>query len=263
MNLPVASRNAEPQPPASQPAPASIFYPHGLWAPGVKLMRNMQFRTKALLIVAIFLVPITVLAWAFYSTKQDAIEFSAKELLGVEYNRAVYPLIDLGQQLRRDSVAAAQGLISPQTVADVRSKLEQAQGKLAEAEKRLGKDLGTQSAYEAAQAAWKAAATASGPEQLFRTHAVHVQALIDLMAQATDGSNLTLDPDIDSYYLMDAAFFRLPEIAENSARLRGVGLNALREGNITTEALRSFARWSAIAEFQFNNLNAGIDKVEA
>jgi methyl-accepting chemotaxis protein len=263
MSHPLATRDpsADLPPPPSQPAPASIFYPHGVWAPGVRLMRNMQFAGKALLIVAIFLAPILVLAWAFYSAKHDAIEFSAKEILGVEYNRSVYPLIDLALQMRRDSVGAAQGLIPPQTVADVKSRLEQAQGKLADAEKRLGKELGTHAAYEAVQASWKAASTASGtPQVLFKAHSDHVQALIGLIGQATDGSNLTLDPDLDSYYLMDAAFFRLPDMLENTARLRGVGVLALREGNVTPEYLRNFSRWSAIADFHFSSMNGGFDK---
>jgi len=40
------------------------------------------------------------------------------------------------------------------------------------------------------------------------------------MGVATDGSNLTLDPDIDSYYLMDAALFRLPVMVYAAAQTR-------------------------------------------
>jgi hypothetical protein len=41
---------------------------------------------------------------------------------------------------------------------------------------------------------------------LFR-HSTNVDALITLIGQADDGSNLTLDqdPDLDTYYLMDAS----------------------------------------------------------
>ncbi|MBL7999572.1 MAG: HAMP domain-containing protein [Candidatus Kapabacteria bacterium] len=37
------------------------------------------------------------------------------------------------------------------------------------------------------------------------------QAVRDLIAHTTDKSNLTLDPDLDSYYMMDVLCFRLPE----------------------------------------------------
>jgi hypothetical protein len=47
-----------------------------------------------------------------------------------------------------------------------------------------------------------------------------VAPLIDLLGVATDGSNLPLDPDIDTYYLMDAALFRLPVMTNAAARVR-------------------------------------------
>ena len=47
-----------------------------------------------------------------------------------------------------------------------------------------------------------------------------VKAAIALLVQVTDGSNLTLDPDIDSYYLMDGSLFRLPDLIDQAAALR-------------------------------------------
>src|SRR5437764_13066626 len=39
------------------------------------------------------------------------------------------------------------------------------------------------------------------------------------MARAvSDGSNLTLDPDLDSYYVMDALVFRLPVVLDLTMR---------------------------------------------
>ncbi len=40
-----------------------FFEHHGVWAPGVRTFRALQFRTKAAIISLSFIVPILVLAW--------------------------------------------------------------------------------------------------------------------------------------------------------------------------------------------------------
>jgi len=44
-------------------------------------------------------------------------------------------------------------------------------------------------------------------------------AAADLITAVSDGSNLTLDPDLDSYYMMDAAAFRLPAVHKAAREL--------------------------------------------
>ena len=48
---------------APAPEGSDFFRYHGAWAPGVRLFRNVRFRTKAWIISAAFLVPLaTVVA---------------------------------------------------------------------------------------------------------------------------------------------------------------------------------------------------------
>ena len=58
----------------------------GLFGPGMRLMGNLQFAAKALLICLMFMLPIAWLTWSFYRSHTDRMAFSAKELLGVRYN---------------------------------------------------------------------------------------------------------------------------------------------------------------------------------
>jgi methyl-accepting chemotaxis protein len=44
-------------------------------------------------------------------------------------------------------------------------------------------------------------------------------AAADLITAVSDGSNLTLDPDLDSYYMMDAVAFRLPAVHKAAREL--------------------------------------------
>jgi methyl-accepting chemotaxis protein len=182
---------------AMQPAPggtgglSEFFKYHGAWAPGIRLFRALGFNSKALVISATFLMPIVLLALSYFQAQQGNIDFSAKERLGLTYARAGMPLLRELLQARPDAARTAS------LMAEL-DKVEQA----------LGADLGTAKPY----AALKAAVQASGTRA--------VGPMLDLLGVATDGSNLTLDPDIDTYYLMDAALFRLPVMADAAARVR-------------------------------------------
>jgi hypothetical protein len=181
--------------------------PSGIWAPGMQLMGRVTFPIKALIIAFAFLVPLTWLSWSFYSTKNSNIDFSAKERLGVEYNRAVFPVLRAAQDLRRDAVTQATTGQAPASLGESQSRLKAAQDALAVVEKKLGPELGTAKVYADMRSAASNAMAASGtPQAVFQLHIAHVQAVLAVLFQATDGSNLTLDPDIDSYFLMDAVY---------------------------------------------------------
>jgi len=71
--------------PASQPVPSSAFNAHGIWTPGVLLMRRINFHLKALIITVIFLIPIMVAGWGLMASQQGQIDFSEKERQGAPY----------------------------------------------------------------------------------------------------------------------------------------------------------------------------------
>jgi hypothetical protein len=185
-----------------------FFRYHGVWAPGVRLFRNVRFRTKAWIISAAFLVPLATVGWNWFSAQSAAIDFSAKERTGVEYAQEVMPLLKSALHARVGAAAGAGA------AADVKPQLD----KLAKVQERLGAELGTANAYKAALAAQQAAAGATGGDAT-KVHTAYVSALVGLVTAAADGSNLTLDPDIDTYYLMDAAYTAVPSLAESVGRL--------------------------------------------
>ncbi len=179
-----------PEPGAANPL-SEFFKFHGPWAPGIRLFRAIGFNGKALVISATFLLPIVLLALSYFQAQQGNIDFSAKERLGLTYARAGMPLL---QHLLQPAPDAAR---TAALMAEL-DKVEQA----------LGSELGTGNSYAALKTTLQTGSTrAVGP-------------LLDLLGMATDGSNLTLDPDIDTYYLMDAALFRLPVMADAAARVR-------------------------------------------
>jgi len=226
-------------------------------------MGNLRFEGKALLICLMFLAPLVWVAWSDFSSKNTNIAFSAKEVLGVEYNRQIFPVINLAQQLRRDASAAAADNVVPPTLAEVKTKLKAAQDQLAAVNTRLGGELDTSKAYAQVVSAFAATDQAKGLNGVFEAHTAHIQALVALLIHVTDASNLTLDPDIDSYYLMDAVFFRMPDIVEISGKLSSLGLGIMKAGGATQDQLHALNNVIPIADFQFANMRDGLGKAFA
>ena len=89
--------------PEGKPTESSSVSGNPLLAPGIKLMGNLQFGGKALLICLAFLLPLLLVTWKYHSSTSAAIEFSAKELLGVRYAKEIFPALDAAQNVRRTS----------------------------------------------------------------------------------------------------------------------------------------------------------------
>jgi methyl-accepting chemotaxis protein len=154
--------------------------------------------------------------------------------------------------LRSAEAAGSGGSALEPEMARVKSGLSA----LAAANTAEGQELGTGARFADVTKA-QASVGQSGGSSTF------IDALFALLAQATDASNLTLDPDIDSYYLMDAAFFRIPDITENTAKLANLGQSVLKSGAVQPEQLRSLTQTLTLAQFQFKNLQDGLGKAAA
>ena len=230
-----------------------FFRYHGAWAPGVRLFRRMQFRAKAAMVSVMFLVPIAALGWSFYNDKAASIGFSAKERLGIEYIRELMPALRLGVQHR--------AAVGTPGAAELAGKVEAQLKQVAAVEQRLGAELGTAPLYAKLVDAHKAVAATAGKndDAAFNAHTQFVTALLDVLGQATDGSNLILDPDLDTYYLMDLSTTRVPQLIELVARMQAAGLPALDSG-ATPAAMRVLADRMPLVEFHEDQTKIGLAK---
>ncbi len=237
----------------SRPKLIEFFRHHGAWAPGVRLFRRLQFRAKALMISAIFVVPVLALGWSFYTDKADAIAFSAKERIGVTYVRMAMPELAAALALRD---GPAGGTSEPGDAARARASADAQVRTLGDAERLHGSALGTAAIHARMSAARTAAQGNAGDRPAL------VDAVLELIGQATDGSNLTLDPDIDSYYLMDVATTRIPQILDGVGRLVQARA-ALAKDNRAAAHLDAEADTLPIVRLHLEQLRVGLAKATA
>ncbi len=243
-----------PHPPAPRSG-GGFFSHHGAWAPGVRLFRRLNFGWKAVLVSVCFLVPLLLLATVWLRDVGASIRFSSDERVGVAMVQGMAALQPALLEQRRAALSAvAQGQPAPPAAGAVAEALRQAEAAL------QGHRFGTAAAHQALQAAVAATATAAPTlEAQYAAHGAALQAYTNLVLQVSDGSNLTLDPDVYTYYLMDAALFRLPRLIDELDRKRAVAI-AMTGGTPSAVLQAELTRASTVDALFFGDLQGSLAK---
>ena len=99
------------------------------------------------------------------------------------------------------------------------------------------------------EAAWQATAQArNGLDSAGQTVLGPVaEALVALLAKTGDDSNLVLDPDVDSFYLVNAMVLALPSASEDLGQTWGWSSYALAKGGLDDKDAKRFISWSSTA----------------
>jgi methyl-accepting chemotaxis protein len=169
-------------------------------------MARLSYTRKIVVVVIVMALPLGCTMTMYLQAQGGQVDFAAQERLGVEY---LVPLSSLA-----DRVVAARHAATAGQQVDT-GAVQEAAAAVAAVEGRLGDDLVTaDAAADLERALQEALASSTGPAATTAWTAAS-SAVVALASAASDGSNLTLDPDLDSYYVMDAVAFRFPLMLEN------------------------------------------------
>lgn len=201
-----------------------FFRYHGWLSPGVRLFRRISFPAKAGWVALAFMVPLAVLLYFTTSSVLQQIDTTRSERDGVRYARVLQELIPHAQNRRKAYATNATD------AAEWQAKVEESFKAVAAQQAELGQAMGTDKPYAALKQAHDAllqAPTAANVDATFVAHSDYIKAVMALMRAVADGSQLTLDPEADTFHLQNIAVLRGPRMSENLARLRGMGTMAL------------------------------------
>ncbi|MCP5078855.1 MAG: bacteriohemerythrin [Psychromonas sp.] len=103
--------------------------------------------------------------------------------------------------------------------------------------KRLGSELGIDNKPNLLTQKWRKLInnTTLSASENFSKHSELITEIIGLMSTVANQSNLTLDPELDSYYLMDSIVFKLPMLAEMMGQVRGKGAGSIYRGELSID----------------------------
>ena len=230
--------------PYARPRPApgvfDFFAHHGIWAPGVRLFRKVDFTSKALFVSLAFMVPITVLLVAYLQTIQESLNFTSDERAGVTLLQQVEPWAN---EVRRQRGMVLSGMSRGVDMDAIDAKL----GTVKETFEGRPGGLDGKAALEKALVAHKALASAA----LGSNDAAHVAEPLQAYVEATqvlrnnilDLSNLSLDPEQATYYVMSVSTTVMPDVIESVSRTRALAGTA-RDGSQSPQQSRLlYAIW--------------------
>jgi len=224
----------------------SFFAYHGWLSPGVRLFRSISFPVKATWISVMFVIPLAAMVWFLWSAASEQIEFAKSERQGLAYVAPVLDFISAAQNLRRAATAKSADL------PDTQSKVIAAFSKVESGEKEFGAVFLTSKRFDALAKVYHPLAQTSvlgSEDETFAAHTALIDAALGLVDSIADGSQLTLDPELDTYHLMNFSVAVGPQYSEYLARLGGLGYTALLAKDMSLPRAQSLAKSRALMDY--------------
>jgi len=251
-----------PAAPTGAGAGSDFFRYHGLWAPGVRLFRRLGFAAKAGTIALTLLVPIALLLWLLLQNKQAQIDFTVKEQQGVAALQQVVPVLQGLVHTRNTARAVAGGHPAQADLDQAKQRTDNALRALLEHLNRTGDPLGLKPDATKLQDAWQQASQRGlGIDAQGRTvYGPVAQAAVALLNRVGDDSNLVLDPDVDSFYTINALVLTLPPLADELGQVWGWSTHGAVKGTLDAEADRRLFGWQFGSLTLARNLKQMMDR---
>jgi methyl-accepting chemotaxis protein len=227
------------------------------FTPATWLLNRLRYAPKFVLIGLVFFLPFAYVSYLQFQGTSADVEFNQAEREGVSYLAPTTSYLYALQRHRLFAAAAAAG--DPQA----RAKADEAAADAARWEKevdavdaRVGGLLRTTARWREAKAAWAAARDGrfASAREADQAHAAANAVVADLIVNYVGNySKLILDPDLDSYWLMDAVILKLPFLGNTTAQLAAVALVSSADATSTQLEL---AGLSALIDTSAGDLKA-------
>ena len=235
------------------------------------LKQRPSIASKIVTVALTFTLPIGVLLFLVVANINEFIHFGVKEVQGNAYQR---PLEALLQGLQEHQLALHGGADAADQLVAAKARVETAFAALADADQRLGVDLQFTEAGLAkrdrahvrvanVRGEWNALAglvahpVPEVPAEIDAQYEHLVSDVRTMITHAGDTSNLILDPDLDSYYLMDATLLALPQTQDRIAKVTAYGRDCIRRGRLSPAERTQLAVHAALLQ------EADLDRIAA
>lgn len=201
----------------------------------VSFLNKLSFLQKFLLLGMLCAVPVVLQGMYGTFKTNESISFTKKEQSGIDYIRVAFEplkLLALHRGLTNAYLQGDQGL--RESIISKRKELDAAFNKIVIMDGVLSADLATDNRVKLISSRWqqiKATAFDNRPQQVFQEHTALIEELLVLIHNVANSSNLILDNELASFYLIDTAVMRLPLMVEKIGRARGFGSGVISRGS--------------------------------
>jgi methyl-accepting chemotaxis protein len=229
-------------------------------------MKNLKVWQKLLVMGVILMLPFGAVTWRMVSSINAlGTEFARQESRGLEYYTPLLVLLNDLQEQRGLTAVWLSGDASFKARVDAkRLDVEKNVRIVDEIDQRLDGALHTRARWtelsDEIRNLGSASSNATAPES-FALHSQTIEKTIALLTLVGDASNLTLDPDLDSYYLMNVLIFQGPELSELVAQARGLGSSVAANNGSNPEELDRLNRLAILMGFLQKKVGDSLGKI--
>lgn len=199
-----------------------------------KILFKFKIKTKLLFVFGLMAIMMMVLGINLILIKKVEYEDAFNRLKGAEYNLSLAKLMRL--------TAKHRGLMARVLSADLTAKepslkieeeLESSFQKFLELNEEEGKHFHVFELSKETYKDWKNLKEINStltPKESYIAHVNLIKKMLNVNNEVGESSGLFLDPDKDTYFMIDVSLSKLPYLAEKLGQLRATGLGYLGKG---------------------------------
>ncbi|MEG4841893.1 SpoIIE family protein phosphatase [Microcoleus sp. B9-D4] len=205
----------------------------------IHLMNRLSYPQKFLLIGFLFAIPLTLVMYLLISEINSRVDFTQKEIYGNEYLRSLRQLREyipklqlLNYQILNPNLSTSEGRN------DLEAKIDKNFQTLANTDSQLGNILMSSENFNKIYQDWQNFKLRRSQWSLETYDFVYQRLATDidrLSARVGDTSNLISDPDLDTYYLINATLRQLPEMEKILSEIRLISQKISLRADATPE----------------------------
>src|SRR5258708_3774256 len=229
-----------------------------LFTPAIKLMNRLKYPQKFILVGLLLLLPLLLVLTQFIQQSSRNIEFSSKEQIGLAYNAPLVTFLrDVQQHWGMSNAylggdpSFKDGLVSKESdiEADIRA--------MDSVDSQLAPILGVTNAWLAIKGAWQTLKPKTFTDTFltsFDAHQMLNDQVLTLITQVANASNLIVDPDLDTSYLMDVLVSKIPKESDYLSQVRGHGLMVTASKSMSGEDRTSISIHAGLARTTYTEM---------
>jgi methyl-accepting chemotaxis protein len=229
--------------------------------PAISLMNRLRYAYKFILMGLFLLLPLAFVSRLQFKGSTDQLEFNAKERIGLEYIIPAKDFLHALQKRRVLSVAQLGGTSYAREIESATAEADQQVALVDAADLRHGAALQTTKRWSEVKQIWARVKGATFPSAALadQAHGEVVDGVMDVILNyAGNYSNLILDPDLNSYWLMDMVLAKLPNLGNSVSKAASRALIPVASDSPTaaTDRIVDLAGLSRATESTTSDLEA-------
>ncbi|KAB8144486.1 PAS domain S-box protein [Chloroflexia bacterium SDU3-3] len=235
--------------------------------PAVLLLSRLRYPQKFALISILFAIPLAFALGSSIIRLHHDIAFTKKEQAGLSYLRSLNLLLEhaLLEQRLAAMFASGQSAVKNDLVNN-QQMIQQDFRTLQDLDARHGEALGTTTDLAVLSSSWDALRPRTFDmlgKQSDDIHASFVGDIQDLIAKVGDSSNLIIDPDLDSTYMIENVLRYLPGIHEEVSQVAAFGQRLIEQQSVSDTDKSQFTMLSGQVRLSIDSTKHGMDAVFA